>query len=105
MITTIKGHSILEYQPPQDWETTDGIVLPSEGMMRHMLKSKVSKVLDIDAPPPDIHRFGRYVSGDIRELSPGDFVYFNRHDADEFEHEKKTYYRIKNTNALAYFKA
>ena len=97
---TIKGYSILSYTPPEEW-AGDGIVLPSASMMRQYLKSAGDKTIQAGDTPPDVYRYGELVAGDL-EVPSGYLVCFNRHDAEEFEYEGRTYYRINNLNALAY---
>jgi hypothetical protein len=50
-----------------------------------------------------VYRFGKLVDGPELGIPTGTFVYFNRHDAEEFEVEKRTYFRINNLNALAFY--
>lgn len=97
---TIKGHSLLEYQAPEEWQSKDGIVLPSAATMRDYLRGK-DPTFSVDDPVPDIYRYGKLVSGALN-VPDGYLVYFNRHDAEHFEYEGKEYYRINDNNALAY---
>lgn len=99
---TIKGYSLLVYEAPDHWSEKDGIILPSAATMRDYLRMAGSKTFDVDNPPPDICRWGRYVSGKL-PIPEGAYVYYNKHDADEFEAEGTTYVRINNLNALAYY--
>lgn len=98
----IRGYSILEYVPPEEWASQNGIYLPSATQMRDMLRRQESKTLSIDEPPPDLYRWGRLIDGNLK-IPIGSFVYYNRHEVEDFELEGRNYVRINNLNAIAYY--
>lgn len=103
MIKALRGQSIIEYKDPGSYGiTNEGLLVPSEALQRQMLRNQEKKMISIDAPPPDIIRWGVLVAGDPG-VPIGTVVYFNRHDADYFKLDDKQYYRIRNDMALAYF--
>jgi hypothetical protein len=103
MIRALRGYSILLYEPPKHWEDKNGIILPSQSIMRDHLRNAANKTFDVNDVPPDVYRFGSLVSGSELGMPMGTMVYFNRHDADEIEIKGQLYYRINNKNALAYY--
>jgi len=95
MLQALDGFAIVEYQEPDTYVNIGGLFHPSEATRRRLLKQKDQKEFRADAPPPDIIRCGTLVSGFILGLEQGARIFFNKHDADQFEYDGKTYYRLK----------
>lgn len=104
MIKPTKGNIVVEYLE-EEWAANQfGIVLPSQKVMRDMLRKQERHRIDIDNKPPDVYRWGRYVAGESRERIPDNaFVYYNRHDAHEFTYEGIQYLALPENLALAYY--
>lgn len=106
MITPTKGNILVEYSEEEWSDNGLGIILPSQHEMRKMMKKNNRYRISSDNKPPDLYRWGKYISGESREKIPeGSFVYYNRHDGEQFNHEGKTYLVLPENLALAYYVA
>lgn len=106
MITPLKGNIVVEYSEEEWADNGSGIILPSQKEMREMMKKNDRYRLSADNKPPDLYRWGKYITGESRENIPeGSFVYYNRHDGYQFEHEGQTYLVLPENLALAYYVA
>lgn len=104
MIRPTKGKVLVEYSEKEWAENSSGFILPSQQTMRQMLKKKDRVHFDMDNKPPDIYRWGRYVAGETREKIPSEaFVYYNKHDGEEFVYDDTTYLVLPEHLVLAYY--
>ena len=98
-LKALKGYTLIEYvAPPAYQEIAGGFFVPSEIVTREFIRQKGKKTFDVNDKLPDIYRKGTVVSS--KAVQEGCVVYFNKHDADFFEFEGKSYYRIWDANIL-----
>lgn len=99
-------YSLLEVDKDSGGYTKNGkILLPTPEEVRNFMREKskeTSITLSLDERPDDNYMWGKLIDGKL-EIGDGNYVLFNKFDAEPFEVEGKQYYRILNANALAYY--
>ena len=98
----LKGNVIVRYETPAEVEEHRGILRLSEKARRDLERGK-NRILRVNEPPPDIVRAGVVVSTGTERCREGQRIYFNKHDADEFDHGNKIFYRVKEDFILAVY--
>lgn len=90
---------LIEYTPTDGFVNLGDFFVPSEKFRRDMMKQQ--KVRVINHSTPYIYLWGTLVDGDCG-VPLGTEVYFNRHDGDLFEMNKKVYYSVPCQFVIAY---
>lgn len=91
---------IVLYESPEMVAERNGLLQLSNEARRNLQRGK-TRIITAGEPPPDIIRHGLVVASGYQGINEGDTILYNKHDADEFEEDRKTYYRIHGSKALA----
>ncbi len=105
-LAAMPGQVLVRWDKPVNWQSDGTFLLPVLQRRREMQRARLKEkaggydVMDLEK---DIIRLGELIDGDTGYETPiGTYVYFNRHDADEFEHEGETFFRVFANQVLAY---